>query len=104
LAKVKKIKVLSLAKFQAVLLALLGLLAGAVYSFGGLIIDALVSLGWITSSSTPGISYGTALAFGALIGMPAIFAVVGFVAGFIEAVLYNIFVRWFGGINLDFKQ
>jgi len=33
--------VFSFAKFQAVLVALVGLLAGILYSFGGLIIDAL---------------------------------------------------------------
>jgi len=104
MARVKKLRVLSFAKFQAVLFALLGLIAGIVYSFGGLVIDALVSIGWITDSSTPGLSFGTVLALGALIGMPIMFAVIGFIAGLIEAVLYNLFARWSGGIEMDFEQ
>lgn len=91
MAKVKKINVLSLVKFQAVLASLIGLVAGILYSFGGLIIDTLVSLGWITYHDTPGLGFGTILAFGALIGMPIIFAAIGLVVGLIEALLFNLF-------------
>jgi hypothetical protein len=102
--KLTKIKVFSFAKFQAILMALIGLLAGILYSFGGLIYDALVSSGWINSDSTPGLSYGTILAFGALIGMPIISAILGFLLGFVEAILYNLFSRWFGGLRIDFEH
>lgn len=98
-----RLSVFSFAKFQAILMALVGILAGILYSFGGLIIDALVSFGWITFEETPGLSYGTVLAFGALIGIPIIFAAIGFLTGIVEAVLYNIFARWFGGIKIDFE-
>ena len=59
MARSKKIKVLSFAIFQGFLGTLLGLIAGICYSFGGLIIDVLVSMGWVTTSETPGLSYGT---------------------------------------------
>jgi hypothetical protein len=106
MTKVEKIGVLSFAKFQAVLTSFLGLIAGILYSFGGLIIDVLVSIGWVSSASasTPGLGFGTVLAFGALIGMPIIFATFGFIIGLIEAFLYNLFARWFGGIDLDIEQ
>ena len=106
MTKVKKIRVLSFAKFQAVLFALLGFLAGVIYSFGGLLIDTLVSIGWVSPAlaSTPGLSYGTVLAFGALIGMPIIFAAFGFMVGLIEAFLYNLFARWFGGMEIGFRE
>ena len=84
--------------------SIIGLLCGILYSFGGLIIDALVSMGWITFPSTPGLSFGTVLAFGALIGMPIIFAALGFAIGLVEAFLYNILARCFGGMDLDFEQ
>jgi len=100
----KKIKVFAFAKFQAVLMALLGLLAGMIYSFGGLIIDVSVSLDWMTHSSTPGLSYGTILAFGALLGMPLIFAVVGFIGGILEAILFNLFAKWLSKISLNFEE
>jgi hypothetical protein len=106
MAKVKKMGVLSFAKLQVVIMAIVGLIAGILYSFGGLIIDALVSIGWVSSASasTPGLGFGTVLAFGALIGMPIIFATFGFIVGLIEAFLYNLFARWFGGIEIDFEQ
>jgi hypothetical protein len=69
-------------------------------------IDVLVSIGWVSSASasTPGLGFGTVLAFGALIGMPIIFAACGFIVGLIEAFLYNVFARWSGGIEIDFEQ
>jgi hypothetical protein len=35
--------------------------------------------------------------------MPIIFAVFGFVAGLIVAILFNILAKWFGGIAIDFE-
>lgn len=103
--KLKKIGVFSFAKFQAVLMALLGIVFGKLYSLGGLLIDTLVTMGLLSSESmsTPGLSFGTVLAFGALIGMPIIFAITGFLAGILEAVLYHLFARWYGGLKIDFE-
>jgi len=91
-----KLNLFTFAKFQALLMTLVGLFAGILYSFGGLILDTLVTVGWITSNETPGLSHGTILAFGALIGMPIIFGIVGFLGGILEAILYNYFSNWFG--------
>ena len=91
--KSNKLRVFPFAKFKAVLLAMVGLLAGIFYSFGGAIYD-LLSIGSMNS--------GTALAFFALFGMPIIFAAFGIILGLLEAYLFNIFTNWFGGINLDF--
>jgi len=103
MAKVNKLGVFSFAKFQGIILGILGLIAGTAYSFGGLIFDTMVSMGWVSSNVTSGLSFGTVLAFGALLGMPVIFASFGFIAGIIEALLYNLFARWFGGFDLDFE-
>jgi len=51
--------------------AFVGLACGVLYSFGGLIYDLL----------TVGLNWGTAMAFGALAGMPILFGVFGFVLG-----------------------
>jgi len=101
--KLKKVGVFSLAKFQTILMALFGLACGVLYSFGGLIIDVMVSLGWLsgTEMETPGLSEGTLLAFGALIGMPIIGALIGFVVGIIEGLLYNLYAKRFGGIKVE---
>ena len=80
-----------------------GLVMGILYAFGGLIIDTLVSVNWISISETPGLSYGTLLAFGALIGMPIIFASIGFVIGLFEALAFNVLSKWIGGLVLNFE-
>lgn len=92
----KQLHPLNFAKFQGLLFALLGILAGVVYAFGGFIIDAGVTFGWFTSEETPGLSSGTLLAFGALLGMPIIFYIIGLVTGFVQAVLFNIVERLLG--------
>ena len=71
-------------------MAVVGLVAGFLYSFGGAAVDVLVSTGVIASASTPGVSWGTALAFLALIGMPVYFAAFGLAAGAIGAFLYGL--------------
>lgn len=103
--RLKNTGVLSFAKFQAMIGALIGLICGIIYSYGGLIIDVLVSIGLLSpkSMSTPGLNFGTVLAFGALIGMPLIFAALGFLLGIFVALLYNLYAKWFGGIKVDFE-
>jgi hypothetical protein len=91
---INRVGILSLAKMQALLLSFLGLIAGILYSLGGLIYDVY---------NTGGVNIGTALAFLALIGMPLIFAIFGFVVGIFEAILYNVFAKWFGGIELNIE-
>ena len=66
---IQKLNVFSFALMQAKLLALIGLLLGIIYAFGGLVIDSIVSMNLISIAETPGLSMGTLLAFGALIGI-----------------------------------
>lgn len=70
---------------------LMGFICGILYSFGGLIIDSLVSLDWVESNDTPGLSIGTLYAFGALLGMPLIGACIGSFSGLVGAFLHNTF-------------
>lgn len=64
--------------------------------------DSLVSIGWVVSDETSGLGYGTLLAFLALLGMPVIGLVVGFVWGFAESGMYVIFARWFPDFCIHF--
>lgn len=105
MGSIKKLKILPFALFQGWLTTLLGLVCGMLYSFGGLLIDTGVSLGWLSAEAwgTPGLSYGTVLAFGALIGMPVIFGVIGFAGGILEALLFNLISPWFRRLKWDFS-
>ena len=95
MAKLKKINVLELAKLQAVLMTPLGIITGIIYSFGGTIYDII---------NTGSVNYGTALAYVALVVQPIMFAVVGFGLGIIEAFIYNIFAKRFGGMNVELDK
>ena len=72
---------------------------GLIYAGVGFIIDCLVSLNLLSeeSMSTPGLSYGTILAFGALIGMPIIFGITGLAIGLVSTPLFNFIVSRIGG-------
>jgi hypothetical protein len=103
--KIHHLGILSFAKFQALLGFYIGIVLGVIYAFGGLIIDLLVTGGLLSATvmSTTGLSWGTLLAFGALIGMPIIFAVLGLILGIVEAFLFNFFANRFGGIHVDMQ-
>jgi len=102
--KSKKIKPLAFLKFQTVMGSIFGLMMGIMYAFGGLIIDALVSANWLTHPETPGLSYGTILAFGALIGMPIIFAGFGLIIGIFEVLVFNGLSKWLDFLELNFEE
>jgi len=84
---------------------LIGLVCGVIYSVGGLIIDLAVSCDLLTAESigTPGLSFGSVLAFGALIGMPILMGLAGFGLGLIGSILYNLYARRFKGLELKFE-
>lgn len=94
----------SLIAYHTVLMGMVGLLCGITYAFGGLAIDTLVSLNWIPSTETPGLSHGTILAFGALVGMPLIGVGVGIVLGILSAVLYPYITKYGGAIVCTCKK
>lgn len=93
------------AKLNTIIFGAVGVILGVIYSIGGLFVDLFVTLGLASATywGTPGLSFGTILALQALIGMPAIFAGLGFVVGIIGAILYNLIAWMFGGIETDFK-
>jgi len=72
-------------------MAVIGLVAGAIYSFGGFFSDM----------ATTGFNAGTALAFGALIGMPVLAGIAGAIWGWIGARVYNTVAARLGGMEMD---
>ncbi|MDK2885802.1 MAG: hypothetical protein PWP54_360, partial [Thermosipho sp. (in: thermotogales)] len=76
----KKIDIFQLAKLQALLFFPIGILSGFIYSIGGLIYDLL---------KTGSVNLGSFLAFFAIIGMPVLFYVIGFILGIVEGFMFN---------------
>ncbi len=90
---IKKIGVLSLAKIFGILYVLLGLIVGAFMSLFALI-------GFATSNPKAGI-FGALFGIGAIILLPIFYGVLGFVSGIISAALYNLIVKWVGGLEIE---
>lgn len=99
----QQLNLIQFLKFISFIGFLLGLLAGVIYSFGGLVVDTLVSLDVLAAETfeTPGLSKGTLLAFGALIGMPIIGAGFGLALSVVGGLLYNIVSRILGTPNFN---
>lgn len=90
----KKIDVLSVAKLEGLLLAIIGLIIGIIVAIISVTIGAMTSLG------SMGAGYGIL----AIIIMPIYLGVMGFVVGAVGAFLYNIVAGWIGGIKLEFES
>jgi|SRR3989344_5094561 len=97
---VKRIGVWSVAKLEAVLMAIMGLIFGVIYFVMSLIIGAL------------GLGNGDAASFGLLAGLgvlgiiflPIFYGLLGLVMGALSAWLYNVIAGWIGGIEIEFVK
>jgi len=91
---VRSIGVMSLAKMMGAVYCALGLIFMPIFLIAGL-------AGMMAG--------GREGAFGAVGGVflaicfPVLYGVIGFVAGAIGALLYNLFARWVGGIELELR-
>ena len=84
--ELKAIEPVSLGKILAVIMAVFGFFAGIA-----------VAVGLSSTLGVPGVFGGVA----SIIVMPIVFAIMGFVIGVIEAFVYNIVAKKFGGVMLD---
>jgi hypothetical protein len=90
----KKIDILSVAKLEGLLLAIVGLIIGIVVAI------VSVTVGFAASLGSMGAGYGVL----AIIIMPIYMGIMGFVAGAIMAFLYNTVAERIGGIKIEFES
>lgn len=93
----RKIGVLSLAKIETILMAIFGLILGLFYG----ILSSFVNL---TESVTSATSNSLVLGWWSVLVFPVLYAVIGFAAGAIGALLYNMISKWVGGVELDLRK
>ena len=92
--KLKRLGVLSVAKLQAILMAVFGLILAILYAFAGTMI------GVVYGSAGLGVGFGLF----AIIIFPILYGLLGFISGAIIAFLYNLFAGWFGGVEMEFEK
>lgn len=93
MTELKRVGVLSVAKISAVLMAMFGLI-GAIFIliFGAAIAPVVESWGLAKFAIT------------AVIIVPIMYGVMGFIMGAVGAFFYNLFAGWIGGIKMDFAK
>jgi hypothetical protein len=91
---VKSVGVLSVAKILGVMYACLGLIFAPFFLLIGVMASAV---GQQKNAMAGFFSVGFALFF------PVLYGVIGFIAGLIGALLYNLFARWVGGFELQLE-
>jgi|SRR5579864_920586 len=95
---IRRLGVLSVAKTQGTLYALLGLIVGAVVALLALFGAAL---GSSMGSDHQGSIFSAALGVGAIVIFPVVYGLVGFVAGLLIAALYNLVAGITGGVEIE---
>lgn len=95
----RRIGALSCAKLMGMLYALLGLIVGVFVSLFGLLGMAAGLAGG--REGAPGAAMGALFGVGAIIFMPIVYGLIGFIGGLLMAWLYNFVARLAGGIELE---
>jgi hypothetical protein len=94
----KRIGVLSVGKVAVVLYGSLGLIAGLILSLFSLLGVAIGA-----ASGDENAILGAVFGVGAIIILPIVYGLMGFIVGIIAASLYNLAARFTGGIELDLR-
>ena len=94
---VKRVQPVPLGKMLGILYAVFGLLFGLVFSLIGLASSAF------TSGSHPQAFPGWSLFFGvgAVVFLPIMYGLLGFLGGLLTAALYNVLAKMIGGIVIE---
>ncbi len=101
--QIKKLGVLSVAKIYAVIMLVMSLIISIPY---GLFVIGISLMGASAGGSNSLALGGGGAIVGLLmmVGIPIMYSVIGFVAGAIGALLYNIFAGMVGGIEIEVEN
>jgi hypothetical protein len=98
---IKRVGVLSVGKVMGCLNALFGLIAGAFMSLMAVAGVAMQNQQGMGPGAGPGMMPGIAVGAAAIILLPILYGVIGFVGGIISAAVYNVLASIVGGIELE---
>ena len=96
---IRRVDPVSAAKVLGVVTACLGLLFGACISLFSLVLGGLAA----SSSDEPvfGAFLGMLFGAGAIIIMPIVYGIIGFISGLIYAFFFNLAAKFTGGLVVD---
>jgi len=96
---IKRINVIRAATIQACFMALFGLIAGVCVLLFGTLFGSLV--GAAANNGGAGAGLGMIGGIGAVIFLPILYGVMGFIAGALGAAIYNLVAGWVGGLEIE---
>jgi hypothetical protein len=94
---IRRIRPMSAAKVQGILMAGIGLVFGALFSIIGMVAGGLAAAQDEGAGAFAGMLFGA----GAIIILPIFYGVCGFIGGAIGAALYNLAAGWVGGLEIE---
>ena len=102
MVRLKKLGVWSVAKLQAIFMAILGLIVGIFY------VILIKTLGALAPGALgPGVGLIVGLGFFGIIifiiFISILYVIIGFIVGALVAFLYNLVAKWVGGIEMEFE-
>ncbi|HJR73276.1 MAG TPA: hypothetical protein VJ806_06525 [Luteimonas sp.] len=97
---IRRLGVMSVAKISALIGAVIGLLAGLLFFLVSLAGGAASAAGAL-GDQDPGMTWISGLGAMAIVVLPIVYAVFGFVGGAIQAFFYNIAAKFVGGIRIE---
>jgi hypothetical protein len=101
--RIRKIGILSVAKIYAVMMLAMSLIVSIPYGLMVMLFGAVM----VGSGANEGMmAGGGAIVMGLLImvGIPVFYALIGFVAGALGALIYNIFAGIVGGVEIEVEN
>jgi hypothetical protein len=101
--RIRKLGILSVAKLEAIMLFVIMLLISVPYGLVVMIFGAaMLGQGGEAEQAIGGSSILFGL--GIMIGLPIMYAIIGFIGGAIGALIYNIFAGIVGGIEIEVEN
>lgn len=96
---IRRVGVLSVAKITGIIAAVVGLFIGVLVFLAGSVAGGAAAMG--DDASAQGLAMFAGMGALAIVLMPIIYGVMGFIGGAIQAFVYNIAARFVGGIRID---
>lgn len=97
---VRRIGVLSLARVMGAIYGGFGLIAGAIFALFSIFGAAIGAAAAESSEPLVAVLFGV----GAVIFMPLLYGLMGFVGGILSAALYNLVAGFVGGLELELAE
>ena len=101
--QVKRVGVLSYAKIMAVTMAAFGLIFGVIYGLIFMVVGGAIMAGGGRDSGAAGAS-SFVIGLIMMVAIPVFYGILGFIAGALGGVIYNVASGFVGGIEIELEN